>query len=109
MFKIILLRFYRWKNTTCDKTEHFCAYGTTEISAPNIVVDEFSDKMNVWTKYRPTNFKEEILLCYEFKTICYSSIKHNQVLFKYDYMFQSKKDQHQANITKTFKIRYTIV
>jgi hypothetical protein len=71
--------------------KHFCTHGTTEISAPNIVADEFSDKMNVWTKYRPTNFIEEILLYYELKTICYSSIKQNKVLFKYDYMFQSKK------------------
>jgi len=32
------------------------------------------------------------------------SVRHYQVLFKYDYMFQSKEDHHQAKITKTSKI-----
>jgi hypothetical protein len=101
MFRVILLSFNRLKkNTTCDKTKQFCTYGTTEISAPNIVAHEFSDKMNVRTKYRPTNFIEEILLCYELKTICYSSIKHNQVLFKYDNMFQSKKTSIRPTLQK---------
>ena len=35
------------------------------------------------------NFKEDIVLCYE--AIRYSSVKHNQVLLKFDYMFESKK------------------
>jgi len=37
------------------------------------------------------------------KKIHYSSIKHNLILIKYDCMFQSKKTNNQANITKTFK------
>jgi len=35
-------------------------------------------------------FIEDIQLCMNLKTICYSSVKHIQVLLKYDYMFQSK-------------------
>ena len=42
------------------------------------------------------------------KTIHYNSVKHSQILFKCDNMFQSKKVHHQAKITKTFKMSYDI-
>jgi len=37
------------------------------------------------------------------KTIRYSSIKHSQVLFKYDYMFQSKKIIIRPTLQKLLK------
>ena len=39
------------------------------------------------------------------KAIRYGSVKHNQVLLKFDYMFESKKIYNSANITKTFTAR----
>ena len=42
------------------------------------------------------------------KAICYSSVKNNQVLFKYDYMFRSKNIHHQVNVRKKFKIRLNV-
>jgi hypothetical protein len=39
----------------------------------------------------------------DLKTIHYSSVKHNQILFKYDKIFQSKKSINRPRLQKLLK------
>jgi hypothetical protein len=45
-------------------------------------------------------FIDDIALCYVIKNIRYSSVKHNQILFKYGYIFQPKKSNIRPRLQK---------
>jgi hypothetical protein len=48
-------------------------------------------------------FIEDNLHCYEHRKLHYRSFKHDQMLFKYDYMFQSNKNISRPTLQKHLK------